>query len=42
MSFDLFKAMTPTFLNLFALTNLADLKDYDEDLLHQVNTLPIV
>lgn len=42
MSFDLFKAMTPTFLNLFALTNLADLKDYDEDLLNEVNTLPII
>lgn len=42
MSHDLFNAMTPTFLNLFALTNLADLKDYDEDLLNGVNTLPII
>jgi hypothetical protein len=42
MSFDLFKTMTPTFLNLFALTNLADLKDYEEDLLNEVNTLPII
>ena len=42
MSFDLFNMMTPTFLNLFALTNLADLKDYDEDLLNGVNTLPII
>lgn len=40
--YDLFSAMTPTFLNLFALTNLADLKDYDEDLLNGVNTLPII
>ena len=39
---DLFNAMSPTFLNLFALTNLADLKDYDEDLLNNVNTLPII
>ena len=42
MSLDLFNAMIPTFLNLFALTNLADLKDYDEDLLNGVNTLPII
>lgn len=42
ISFDLFNLMTPTFLNLFALTNLADLKDYDEDLLNEVNTLPII
>ena len=42
MSHDLFTAMIPTFLNLFALTNLADLKDYDEDLLNEVNTLPII
>lgn len=41
-SFNLFNAITPTFLNLFALTNLADLKDYDEDLLNEVNTLPII
>lgn len=39
---NLFRAMSPTFLNLFALTNLADLKDYDEDLLNEVNTLPII
>lgn len=31
-----------TFLNLFALTNLADLKDYDEDTINGVNTLPII
>ena len=31
-----------TFLNLFALTNLADLKDYNEDVTNGVNTLPIV
>ena len=31
-----------TFFNLFALTNLADLKDYDEDITNGVNTLPIV
>lgn len=31
-----------TFLNLFALTNLADLKDYDEDITNGINTLPIV
>lgn len=31
-----------TFLNLFALTNLADLKDYNEDIINGVNTLPIV
>lgn len=42
LSFDLFNIMSPTFLNLFALTNLADLKDYDEDLLNGVNTLPII
>lgn len=42
MSNDIFNAMTPTFLNLFALTNLADLKDYDEDLLNGINTLPII
>ena len=42
ISYDLFGIMTPTFLNLFALTNLADLKDYDEDLLNEVNTLPII
>ena len=42
MSMDLLNAITPTFLNLFALTNLADLKDYDEDLLNGVNTLPII
>ena len=41
-NYDLFNAMSPTFLNLFALTNLADLKDYDEDLLNGVNTLPII
>ena len=42
ISFDIFNAMTPTFLNLFSLTNLEDLKDYDEDLLNGVNTLPII
>ena len=42
ISFNLFNVMSPTFLNLFALTNLADLKDYDEDLLNGVNTLPII
>ena len=42
ISLDVFRTMTPTFLNLFALTNLADLKDYDEDLFNGVNTLPII
>lgn len=37
-----FQLLSPTFLNLFALTNLADLKDYDEDLLNEINTLPII
>lgn len=32
----------PVFLNMFALTNIADLKDYDEDLINGVNTLPII
>lgn len=31
-----------TFFNLFALTNLADLKDYNEDIMNGVNTLPII
>lgn len=32
----------PTFLNIFALSNYQDLKDYDEDLLNGINTLPII
>lgn len=39
---ELFNIMSPTFLNLFALTNLADIKDYDEDMLNNINTLPII
>ena len=35
---ELFSTASSTFLNLFALTNLADLKDYDEDLLNGINT----
>ena len=37
-----FSLLSPTFLNLFALTNLADLKDYNEDFLNNINTLPII
>jgi len=37
-----FSLLVPTFLNIFSLTNLADLKDYDEDLENGINTLPII
>lgn len=37
-----FELMSPTFLNLFAMTNLADLKDYEEDFINGINTLPII
>tara|TARA_B100001093_G_scaffold64713_1_gene54629 strand:+ start:11574 stop:12323 length:750 start_codon:yes stop_codon:yes gene_type:complete len=37
-----FLSFAPTFFNIFSLTNLADLKDYDEDLKNNVNTLPII
>ncbi len=37
-----FSLLAPPFLNLFALTNLADLKDYDEDLNNEIYTLPII
>lgn len=30
----------PVFLNIFATTNLADIKDYQEDLYNNINTLP--
>lgn len=34
--------VVPTFLNLFSLTNFADLKDYNEDLNNNINTIPVV
>ena len=34
--------LVPTFLNLFALTNLEDLKDYNEDFENKINTLSII
>lgn len=30
----------PVFLNIFATTNIADIKDYEEDLYNNINTLP--
>lgn len=42
LNLDFFNSISPTFLNLFALTNLADLKDYDEDIFNDINTLPII
>lgn len=32
----------PTFFNIFALTNFADIKDYDEDIKNNINTLPTI
>ena len=37
-----FTEYLPTFLSIFASTNYADIKDYDEDLSNQVKTLPIL
>ena len=37
-----YQLLSPTFLSLFSTTNLADLKDIDEDIINGVNTLPIV
>lgn len=31
-----------TFLNIFALTNLADIRDYDEDILENVSSIPTI
>jgi hypothetical protein len=39
---DYYQLLSPTFLSLFSTTNLADLKDVDEDLINGVNTLPIL
>lgn len=39
---DYYQLLSPTFLSLFSTTNLADLKDIDEDLINGVNTLPII
>ena len=39
---DYYQLLSPTFLSLFSTTNLADLKDIDEDIINGVNTLPIV
>ena len=39
---DYYQLLSPTFLSLFSTTNLADLKDIDEDMINGVNTLPII
>lgn len=39
---DYYQLLSPIFLSLFSTTNLADLKDIDEDIINGVNTLPIV
>ena len=37
-----YQLISPSFFNIFALTNLADLKDYEEDLNNNIRTLPII
>ena len=39
---DYYHLLSPTFLSLFSTTNLADLKDINEDILNGINTLPII
>lgn len=40
--YDYYQLLSPMFLSLFSSTNLADLKDVEEDLINGVNTLPII